>query len=543
MDKKILGVLLVVVMCLAVAVQVTAQPIAFVINGYVTVNGEPCDNPCVEIINLDTGMSWYAKNYSGTNYYQLVLESSDVCVGTHLQITISGCGQPQMLEHTVTQEEIDTGGFMTSISPQAYEFDTGSGTYPSISGTHYGTILPEQNITVNRIYTYPCAGTGGHTEYVKLWNETTGECAVTKWDGYNEEYNDLTFNTTLTLRKGVVYSYIIKTGSYPQLIHASYKQLDSGNITCTRFEDANRKEHEDCIPAFRLWYTPTIYVPGDYDTIQAAINQSSVGDTIIVYPKGDTNVYNEHLEISENLHYLKLIAKGTVVIKHESGDQITVNGEGCTIQGFNITAGGSDNTYPNWPDGAGIRLRSSNNIIKENYIYGTAKGIVSDSTSSYNTFMNNKITYCFCGLHIGGDYNLIADTTFRGCYEGYQLEDTASQNTIRGNMFTKQATLNGSDNLIYNNMFLGSISHDITLGSENIYNITKTHGTNILGGPYLGGNYWHDYTGNDSDGDGIGDIPFHGDQLPLVELNGGDAMIETLHHNYCDIRSYNQGVA
>jgi len=140
---------------------------------------------------------------------------------------------------------------------QAESFDTGSGTYPSISGTHYGTIIPNRNIRVNRIYTYPCAGTGGHIEYAKIWNETTKECAVAQWNGYHvADYLNLTFNTTLTLERDVIYNYIIETGSYPQIIHAPYKQLNEGNITCTRFEDANGKKYNNWIPAFRLWYAP-----------------------------------------------------------------------------------------------------------------------------------------------------------------------------------------------------------------------------------------------------------------------------------------------
>ena len=51
-------------------------------------------------------------------------------------------------------------------------FDTGPGTYPSISGIHKGTLKLNQTIEVSKLYTYPCAGTGGHTEYVRLWNGT-----------------------------------------------------------------------------------------------------------------------------------------------------------------------------------------------------------------------------------------------------------------------------------------------------------------------------------------------------------------------------------
>ncbi len=667
MNKKIIGVLLVAVVCIAVVVaQVTAQSSPFVIDGWVTAKGAPCNNSCVLITNTNTSECWHAENNSDSNYYQLVLNGSEnVSTGDLLRFNVSGCNYTKTEEHTVTQEELDNGGFMLNVSlvePQEliwqgditlvngatcnvtahnsgesyvinqttalgaldaaaeegdfsytvsdewyaswgsllvdsiadiqsegwdgwmywvnypedptpmvginqYKikdgdvvtlywssnmnmmpadspklliinvsvcsvFDTGKGTYPSISGTHYGTIIAEQNISVNRIYTYPCAGTGGHTEYVKIWNETRNESVVAEWNGYIEDYHNLSFDTTLTLKKGVIYNYTITTGSYPQIIHVPYKHVTGGNITCTRFEDVNGKEYENWLPAFRLWYAPTIHVPADYGTIQEAINHSSPGTTIIVSPKSDTdNVYNEHIEINESLSDIKLIANGEVVIRNDAsgmrlyeGDQITVLGEGCTVQGFEIRNGWTGGTYPNYP-GAGVRLCSGNNTVRDNHIYNTSGGIVLEE-SSYNTVENNTIRNALLMMAIWGDYNFIADNTFgsdtvsdrvsswRLGGSGDSYDKPASYNIVRGNTFVGRTSLKGSDNQIYNNKF--SVDNDI--GSENTYNITKTPGTNIVGGLYLGGNYWSAYTGTDTDGDGIGDTPYEYDQLPLVMM-------------------------
>ena len=97
-------------------------------------------------------------------------------------------------------------------------FDTISGTYPSISGVHNGTIKPNKTITVSKLYTYPCLGTGGHTEYARIWNNS-GLDATAIWNGYKGDWHNISFNETFVLYKNKTYYYTICTGSYPQIIH------------------------------------------------------------------------------------------------------------------------------------------------------------------------------------------------------------------------------------------------------------------------------------------------------------------------------------
>jgi len=131
-------------------------------------------------------------------------------------------------------------------------FDTGESEnpYPSIFGIHNGTITPYKDIYVERMFTYPCAGTGGHTEFVRIWGNGLEVNAT--WAGYSGDWHNITFGEPFTLKANVTYNYTIRTGSYPQIHHTDRLEVDNGVITCEEFVDVNGKRYDNWIPAIRL---------------------------------------------------------------------------------------------------------------------------------------------------------------------------------------------------------------------------------------------------------------------------------------------------
>ena len=145
---------------------------------------------------------------------------------------------------------VNGGDWLPLVKAEPSIFDTGEGSYPSISGTFTGTITPSRNLTVSRLYTYLCTGTGGHTKSINLYENTTPITNGT-WSGYQGDWHNITFSE-VTLLKDHEYQYVIVTGSYPQIIHSSAHNATGGVITCTGLVDINGKRHEGWIPAIRL---------------------------------------------------------------------------------------------------------------------------------------------------------------------------------------------------------------------------------------------------------------------------------------------------
>lgn len=192
----------------------------------------------------------YGANVSGSGTLATINFTTNLSANATFAITLSkvllsnGTGAPVPIDDVVN-------GTVTLSAPPRALFDTGSGTYPSISGIFTGTVVPNQTITVNRLYTYPCPGTGGHTEYAEMRNSTGWNVTAT-WTGYESDWHNISFDTPFTIYANVTYNYTIRTGSYPQIIHKTLLNVTGGTITCTSFEDVNGNIHTDWIPAIKL---------------------------------------------------------------------------------------------------------------------------------------------------------------------------------------------------------------------------------------------------------------------------------------------------
>ena len=140
------------------------------------------------------------------------------------------------------------------VGERIQTFDTGYSEkqYPSISGIHKGTIVLNHTISINKMYTYACAGTGGHTKYIEISNES-GIVAIGQWEGYTGDGHTISLYPSFRMLMNRTYNYTIHTGSYPQIIHEQNHTTSNGHINCTSFVDVNGFVHNDWIPAIRLW--------------------------------------------------------------------------------------------------------------------------------------------------------------------------------------------------------------------------------------------------------------------------------------------------
>ncbi len=213
---------------------------------------------------------------------------------------------------------------------------------------------------------------------------------------------------------------------------------------------------------------------GDFSSISEAVNESRPGDSILVYP----GTYRENVDVPWSLNLSSVSGKPEdTILEAENTEEpvFHITASSANISGFSIK--GSSR--------AGIYLESA----------GKCK------------LTNNKVSGCGQGVFLEESFNnTLAGNNISNNMEGLRLMDSFL-NTVLENEFDNGINVNES-----------SSQNSGEEGLSNIWNTAEDVSYLYNGGVYESrfGNFYSDYRGQDTDGSGIGDIPYGSDSFPLI---------------------------
>ncbi len=185
----------------------------------------------------------------------------------------------------------------------------------------------------------------------------------------------------------------------------------------------------------------------------------------------------------------------------------------------------SHNTIYNNSYGIALTPSSHDNLIANNTIELNERGIYLEDSSNYNIIKNNIVRdNIYRGIvFISSCNNLVANNTVEGNGDvGIDLTSGANNNTIVNNTIREHYYNLYFDysynNTIYLNNFMDFVKQYYGGPSENYFTSPRPVIYSFCNRTYTNytGNYWDNYSGEDTNGDGVGETPYGPDPLPLM---------------------------
>lgn len=277
----------------------------------------------------------------------------------------------------------------------------------------------------------------------------------------------------------------------------------------------------------------------------AGFTLKGVGVNAGVILSGRKNVTIKNLDVRNYVVSVRLQQSSNNVISDNSMltfmNVILDSSSHNQITGNNITA--QDTGY-----GYGVQLNSGsskNSILRNSF---TDAGIgVRAIDGEYNLISENCFIRGGTNVLVKGDYNIISNNTMMDGRGGISLTGPALHNTIFGNTIkgTSKCGIKlywGSSNTFYEN-YVANCAVGVKLGFDSEFPDRKVEDNVFYHNSFVNntqdvsigcvpdsnfwskgekGNYWSNYSGIDSDGDGVGDTAYiidenNRDYFPLME--------------------------